>query len=1125
MTSTHDDWTGLALAQGRYHIRGLLGKGGMGLVYRARDVEQEGDVVVKVPRPEVLQEPDFTSRFSRELHALVYLSHPSIVRILAVGTHQGVPFAVLPYLSGGTLRRRQPSGPEGERLPLPACHLDGWLPAVAAALDFLHGKRHVHRDVKPENIFFDAEDRPYLGDFGFVKALADDAGRQPTILTRMGKVVGTPQYIAPEVLRGRRIDGRADQYALGVMVYELLSGRAPFDGNGYRAIFEAHLTTKPPPLDQLVPELPVEAAAAVHRAMARDPNKRFADCATFAGAVLEKLRARVTTVDALSCPQCGQRLRALAGSEGKPVECPACATSFLWPAGSELREARGNSSVRETINPASARAPRSRRLVWAGLAALVLGAAATVALATGLLGSGKETPAPPASRTRPHDLGRGPASDAQAEGENEGAPANQDGPPKSAIAFPAEPVGEAPMRPALHETAAPPALCALAWALTCTVGMTAAPAAQVDADPLKLVGHTQSVACVAFSPDGKYALTAGGSYKPGAGEKGEGCELRLWDLATGKEVRQFPGHTQRVEAVAFSPDGKQAVSASFDKTLKVWDVGTGKELKTLSGHRGAVYAVAFSPGGRYVVSGSSDRTARVWDVQSGTEVRDLSAHKEAVGGVVFSPDGRRVLTGGWDARVYLWDVVQGTQLRALEGHTDMVRGLAFSPDGKRALTGSGGRFDGKKFLPGSDHGLRLWDLDTGAQLLHLPLEGHIVRRVAFTPDGKQALSCGQDSTLHLWDLEGKKHLKEYGRGKYLGWAVGLGLTPEGQYLLGCLSGKEVHVWRTGLKVEVVAAKPVEDPALSREVFTGHKGMVEGLALTPDGKLALSGGGDAKTGDYTVLAWDTESLAERFRLAGHTDVVRAIACSPKGRFAASAGNDEVIRLWDLKKGVQLGTLQLRGAVKLGQVVTLAFTPDERYLISGGGGPLVLWDVKTGAAGLFPSPPTFYQSVAVSPNGGFLLAGAADGVVRLYSLKTRQVARLFRGHTNKIGAVGFTKDGKRAFTVSGWKFVKGRFERGEDNSVRLWNVATGKPLKRIDGKDGPLHCGALSPDGRLVATGGVDGMVRLWDLEAGREVHVLRGHTNLVTAVLFFPDGRRLLSASQDGTVRLWRVPEN
>ncbi len=676
-----------------------------------------------------------------------------------------------------------------------------------------------------------------------------------------------------------------------------------------------------------------------------------------------------------------------------------------------------------------------------------------------------------------------------------------------------------------HHPCLPGTVLAVAAAL-CGFAPGGGPSAVKAGAAVKLEGHTEPLACVAFSPDGKYALTGGGTFGPAAGPKGKGCELRLWDLATGKEVRQFTGHTQRVEAAAFSADGKYALSGSFDKALKLWDVATGKEVKAFTGHRGPVYAVAFSPGGRYLLSGGSDRSARLWDVRTGAELRTFTGHKEAVGCVTFSPDGRRVLTGGWDGTVRLWDLVSGTPLRVLEGHADMVRAVAFSPDGKYALSGGGGKFVGNKYQPGSDHGLRLWDLTSGALAAHFPLPGHIVRRLTFTPDGRRALSCGEDAALHVWDLSEKKHLAEFGKGMYLGWSVGLGRAADGRALMGCVNGKVVAVWRADPEAgAVTAAKPAEDPALAREVFDGHKGgVVEALTLTPDGRLAISGGGDAKSGDYTALAWDPESFAERRRLIGHTDLVRAVACSPKGRFAATAGNDETIRVWDLKGGVQFTTLQLQGAQKLGQVTALAFTPDERYLISAGGGPLVRWDLKTGAPLQLSAPAGFCTSAAVSPKGGLLLVGASDGSVRLFNLRTRQVVRRLRGHTNKVGALGFSADGKRAFTVSGWKLVGNRFERDQDDSIRVWDVATGKPRQHIKGKDGPFNGGALSPDGRLVATAGADGVVRLWDLDAGREVQALRGHTNGVAAVAFFPDGRRLLSAGQDGTVRLWRLPE-
>jgi WD40 repeat protein len=643
---------------------------------------------------------------------------------------------------------------------------------------------------------------------------------------------------------------------------------------------------------------------------------------------------------------------------------------------------------------------------------------------------------------------------------------------------------------------------------------------------LRLEGHTQLVYGVACSPDGKLALTGGGTHNPAPGQAGAGCELRLWDLTIGREVRQLAGHTQLVNAVAFSPDGKLAASGSFDKTVRLWDVASGKELRALTGHNAVVYAVAFSPGGRYVLSGGGDMCARLWDVATGAELRVFAGHSDLVSGVAFSPDGRRALTGSWDTTVRLWDIPGGTELRKLAGHADLVWGVAFSPDGKQALSAGGGRLKGSTLVPGTDHGLRLWDLGGAGPPARLPAQERAVRCVAFTPDGKRALWGGQDGLLSIWDLAAGKVVATLGKDAHRGSVVALAVAPDGGRVLAC-ADRDVHVWKLGGAGGAVAATKVEDPELGRELFEGHKEFVWAVAAAPDGRLALSAGGgtnDGKSGtDHAVLLWDPATARTLARLEGHTDMVRAAAVARKGRLAATGGFDASVRLWDLQARKPAGALTLRGPQPLGQVVAVAFTPDEKQLVSGGS-LLVLWDVRTRAALFrFATPQVFIHSVAVSPNGGFLLSGAADGAVRLWSLKTRREVRQFRGHTSRVAAVGFSADGKRAFTVSGWKDVKGKPEPGEDDTVRVWEVSTGKQLRRIDSPGGAFECGALSPDGRHLATGGFDSAVRVWELETGREVIAFRGHRNVVTGVAFLPGGG-LLSASRDGTVRRWRLPE-
>ena len=274
----------------RYEILRPLGEGGMGKVYLAKDKRFGKQVVVKVPTMEA-GDKDFKDRFMREIASLATLEHPHIVTTVDWGEIESIPFLVLRYLSGRSLRDRITDA-QGYYKPMPLEGLNQWLPQIASALDFIHTKNWVHRDLKPDNILFDGAGNPYLADFGIAKALE---GAPMGVKTTMGAFIGTPQYMAPEMHLGKSIGPRADQFGLAVLVYEALAGKIPFAGTTPTAIFVEVMQGKARPIHELVPGIPLEKSNALMKGITKEPRNRYGSCVEFANAVTGSMLARGTS--------------------------------------------------------------------------------------------------------------------------------------------------------------------------------------------------------------------------------------------------------------------------------------------------------------------------------------------------------------------------------------------------------------------------------------------------------------------------------------------------------------------------------------------------------------------------------------------------------------------------------------------------------------------------------------------------------------------------------------------------------------------------------------------------------------------------------------------------------------
>ena len=587
----------------------------------------------------------------------------------------------------------------------------------------------------------------------------------------------------------------------------------------------------------------------------------------------------------------------------------------------------------------------------------------------------------------------------------------------------------------------------------------------------------------------------------------------------GRCLRTFEGHTDNVNSVCLSADGRYALSGSDDKTVRLWVVATGKCLRTFEGHTGTVNAVCLSADGRFALSGSRDKTIRLWDVATGRCLRTLEGHTRVVNAVCLSADGRFVLSGSWDETLRLWDVATGKCLRTFEGHTGWVKSVCLSADGRFALSGS------------DDDTLRLWDVATGRCVR--TFEGHTegVNSVCLSADGRFALSGSDDDTLRLWELATSQCFRTF-KG-HLNCVTSVVLSSDGQLALSASKDNRLCLW---------------DVATSRCLRTahGHTASVNSVCLGADGRFALSG-----SADKTLRLWHVPlenqdcaspelcrpvaaARAVESDAAFESEMTQAREALQQGtledalryaRAARSIGGRErdrrALDLWS-ELGRQCRRLELRNAWhertfefeehRYNEVYSVCLSADGRFALSGNNHKMLrLWNVSTGKClRTFEGHTDDVMSVCLSADGRFALSGSDDKTLRLWEVTTGKCLRTFEGHTDKVNSVCLSADGR--FALSG----------GDDSTLRLWDVATGKCLRTFEGHTGWVSSVCLSTDGRFALSGSNHRKLHLWEVTTGKCLRTFEGHTHFVTSVCLTADGRFALSGSKDETLRLWDV---
>jgi WD40 repeat protein/tRNA A-37 threonylcarbamoyl transferase component Bud32 len=734
---------------GDYIVLTELGRGGMAIVYKAQHQRLHRIVALKMIRSQSLDQAEHRARFRAEAEAVAKLRHRNIVQVYEIGEHQGHPYLVLEYVEGGNLADYL-CGSSQE--PVAAAR---FLERAAEAVHFAHQQGIVHRDLKPANILLQFSEHakeenlaagrqlkiafPKLSDFGLAKCLGEDSG-----LTRTDVLIGTPTHLAPEQISPdtKSVSPACDVYALGVILYEMLTGLAPFVGPTVQATLWMVQHENPVPPRNHQPEIPRELEDICLKCLCKDPAWRYAS----AHALAEDLRRFREGLPLLGRPL-GRTLRIWFWCRRNPVVAGLVgALALSWLLGTAAALVLAVQARQE-----AARADGQARITYEQEHRADQLAAAAQVNARRVRDHAYITDVRWARRALDEKHG-----DMARELLEQQLPQRTDGSERRSFEWyylrqlcqPATARGSSPATAALpnanefrksyriHEKEtydlcfSPDGLAAATASGDQTVRLWEAATGKVIHT---LTGHKGSVLSTAFSPDGQ-RLASGGEDKA----------IRIWDISSGRELQTLRGHKGAVTCVRFSPDGLMLASCGWLHTIRLWDAVTGKVIHERDNHRGPVTCLAFRPNHYQLASGSNDTTVRVWDVSSGEEADTLQGPGQAVLSVCYSPDGRLLASCCNDQLIEVWEAADARSLLSIKAYAGTLNCVCFSPDSRRLASA------------GVDGSVTLWDATTGQELLSFKVSAKEVRCVAFSPDGERLAAATGDGLVTIWQATGQR---------------------------------------------------------------------------------------------------------------------------------------------------------------------------------------------------------------------------------------------------------------------------------------------------------------------------------------------------------------------------------
>jgi WD40 repeat protein len=1003
----------------------------MGVVYRARQATLNRFVALKMILAGGHAGEQDLVRFRAEAEAVAQLQHPNIVQIYEVGEQNGLPFFSLEFCSGGSLAGQLDGTPVSVRR---AADL---VLTLAHAMHAAHQKGIVHRDLKPANVLLAADGTLKITDFGLAKQLGSAKGQ-----TQSGAILGTPSYMAPEQAGGKAgtIGPATDVYALGAILYELLTGRPPFRAETSLDTILQVVSDEPVPPARLQPKVPRDLETICLKCLHKDPQKRYASARALGNDL-----ARFLDGEPIKARPLGRLAQLGRWCRRKPL-----AAAFVG-----LLLALGLAAPVVALNQMALRRQAERKQAEAEQAQEQR---TEVLYATSINLAHREWQANNIRRT---------------EQLLEECPTGLRGWEWHYLKglCQADLATMQSTRGSLDRVAFSPDGHRL---VTSTRNKVVQFWDVLSAQEVGLTGHVVTpfpvaASRAAFSPDGK-RLAVGDD---------DTAEVHVWDVAANKEVTRFRAHGKPLSLLAFCQDGRRLATASSpEKAFKLWDPATGKEVFTTPKSldlppkpADPVGQLALAADGRLLAGPGRDNAVCVWDTTTGEKILNGTGHLFYVAGLDFSPDGKRLASAGGEGAVKVWDLEARREIRQFRGHGSAVNGVAFSPDGKQIASAS------------TDRTVKVWNADTGEDLLTLRGHTHEVWRVTLSPDGRRVASSGLDGVVKVWDIAERAFVSagvrdfeaKVGRPVYERQASQETLSFYGHVAPTCcvaLSPDGRLAATTAIHDDILQDDiRIWDLTTGREVLglKADKGLVYDLAFSPDGQslagVGVGSPGEPRAGEVRV--WDLATGMERLRWPAPAARVGSVAFDPTGRHLSCTFGHEArseIKTWEVASGKEVFAQTLVGQV----LWRLAYSGDgQRQFAADIQGTICNWDTRTGEEQVIFHTGPGVRGFAYSGPAGLLATGHENGTIKLWDAQTRQERLALSGHTQGVNGVAFSPDGRRLVSAS------------DDMTVKVWDVATGHDLLTFREHRRQVYHVAWSPDGQRLASVGHDGALKVWE----------------------------------------------